>query len=71
MGRSGPFSLLCRIGLHSWTRTHGTWREIVVEPTVGLCRRCGQPIESVWRSVYPNDGSRCKPGSCPFHDSRH
>jgi hypothetical protein len=58
---------LCRFGLHSWPRVHGDWREPVVEPAEADCTRCGRPIKSIWRTVYPKDGSRCRPGSCRIH----
>ena len=60
-------SLLCRLRLHSWPRVHGAWREVVVSPAETECRRCHKRLRSVWREVYPLDGSRCKPGSCLVH----
>lgn len=58
--------VFCWLGFHSWPRVHGSWREPVVEPAEALCRRCARPISSVWRTVYPLDGSRCG-RSCPIH----
>ena len=52
-------TIFCRLGLHSWPRQHGTWHEPVVEPTESNCRRCQEPIRSIWRVAYPADGSRC------------
>jgi len=60
-------SALCRIGFHAWPRVHGSWREAVVAPAHSQCRRCSKPLYSVWRRVYPEDGSRCRPGSCHIH----
>jgi hypothetical protein len=53
------------LGFHRWPRVHGSWREIVVEPAEAMCLRCNKPLRSIWRQVYPDDGSRCKPRSCP------
>jgi hypothetical protein len=52
-------SFLCHLGLHSWPRVHGNWREPVVEPSEADCRRCQHRLASIWRVVYPADGSRC------------
>jgi len=68
--RFSPLLLLCRLGFHGWARVHGSWREVVAQPAAAKCRRCGRPIESIWRSAYPQDGSRCKPGSCAAHVGR-
>jgi hypothetical protein len=59
--------VVCRLGFHAWPRPHGTWREPVVEPAAANCRRCGKPIQSLWRTVYPSDGTRCLSGSCQIH----
>jgi hypothetical protein len=60
-------ALLCHVGLHSWPRVHGFWREVVVAPAEAECRNCHKPLHSVWRSVYPEDGSKCPDGSCAVH----
>lgn len=62
-------SLLCRIGFHAWPRLHGNWHMPAAEPAASNCLRCGRAIASVWRTAYPRDGSRCKPGSCALHDA--
>jgi hypothetical protein len=62
-----PMLVVCRLGLHSWPRVHGDWREPVVAPADASCRRCNEPIKSIWRTVYPRDGSRCRPSSCDVH----
>jgi hypothetical protein len=62
-------SPLCRVGFHSWPRTHGEWRQPVVEPTTANCRRCQKVIASIWRVVYPSDGSKCG-RSCQIHGRR-
>jgi len=58
----------CLLGLHAWPRIHGYWREPVVQPAEAHCTRCGKPLQSVWRTAYPEDGSRCD-GSCPIHSA--
>ncbi len=60
-------SVLCRLGFHSWPRVHGSWREPVIEPAEATCRRCEKLIRGIWQTVYPQDGSRCGPGSCAIH----
>lgn len=65
-----PLLILCQMGIHSWPRVHGDWREIVVEPAEAECRRCEKAIQSLWRAVYPKDGSRCLLGSCEVHDKK-
>lgn len=60
-------SILCRLGFHAWPRTHGSWREPVVEPAEAECMRCKKHIASVWRKVYPEDGSSCIGASCQIH----
>jgi hypothetical protein len=62
-----PMLVVCRLGLHSWPRVHGDWREPVVAPAEASCLRCNEPIKSIWRTVYPRDGSRCRPSSCDVH----
>lgn len=62
-------SILCRLGLHSWPRVHGSWREPVVEPSAANCRRCQHHLTSLWRVVYPADGSRCG-RFCQVHGSK-
>lgn len=57
----------CRLGLHAWPRLHGSWREPVVQPANSECPRCSKPLNSVWRTAYPADGSYCPPGSCALH----
>ena len=58
---------LCWFGFHSWPRVHGDWRDVVMEPCEAQCRHCDKPIRSIWRSVYPKDGSSCRHGSCQIH----
>ena len=57
---------LCWFGLHSWPRVQGGWRNIVTQPCEAECRRCDKPLSSIWRSVYPKDGSSCR-RSCQVH----
>ncbi len=59
-------SPLCYLGMHSWPRLHGTWHEPAMEPADANCTHCGKAMHSVWRTAYPQDGSRC-PGSCKMH----
>jgi hypothetical protein len=59
--------ILCRLGFHSWPRMHGQWREVVVSPASANCLRCQKQLSSVWRSAYPEDGSRCNPKDCSIH----
>lgn len=63
-------AILCRLGFHAWPRLHGTWREPVVQPAEAACTRCQKPLESIWRTVYPQDGSACSGGICPLHATR-
>jgi len=61
-------AVLYRLGFHRWPRVHGSFREPVVEPMSARCMRCQTVIYSIWHHAYPQDGSRCKLGSCPVHD---
>jgi hypothetical protein len=61
-------AVLCRLGFHRWPRVHGSFRAPVVEPMTGRCVRCQKVIYSIWHHVFPQDGSRCKPGACAIHD---
>ncbi|MPZ50296.1 MAG: hypothetical protein GEU75_13530 [Dehalococcoidia bacterium] len=59
-------SPICFLGFHSWPRLHGAWRDPVMQPAYAHCRHCHKPLHSVWRTVYPQDGSSC-PASCRVH----
>ena len=65
--RINPLLGLCRLGLHNWPRVHGDWREPVMEPTKASCTRCSKQLKSIWRTAYPKNGSKCRPGACETH----